>query len=186
MMPVVYCALAYSEAQLGNPARSMTASQHADMLLTMTVGLVDPIHIQTRLMLAEAALLRGDAEAAATEVAKITDRLAEEPDAVLLQDWYDDIGARIDTRTVGSLIVDLTPAELRVLEQLPTHLSLAEIGDHLYVSRNTVKSHTLSVYRKLSVAGRSQAVEKARELGLLDHLAGDASGDPPSNGSGSG
>jgi LuxR family transcriptional regulator, maltose regulon positive regulatory protein len=44
---------------------------------------------------------------------------------------------------------------------------LVEIGEHLYVSRNTVKTHTLSIYRKLGASGRSEAVERAGELGLL-------------------
>ena len=62
---------------------------------------------------------------------------------------------------------EMTAAEQRVLEQLETHLSLAAIADHLYVSRNTVKSHTLAIYRKLGVAGRGAAVERARSTGLL-------------------
>jgi len=72
-------------------------------------------------------------------------------------------------------MIDLTAAERRVLEQLATHRTLAEIGEHLYVSRNTVKTHTVSIYRKLVVSGRSEAVERAVELGLLD------SGQVPSN-----
>ncbi len=70
--------------------------------------------------------------------------------------------------------MELTTAEFRVLAQLPTHRSLVEIGEHLYVSRNTVKSHTQSIYRKLGVSGRSEAVARADELGLLDGPAGAA------------
>ena len=62
----------------------------------------------------------------------------------------------------------LTAAELRVLELLPTHLSPAEIGEALHISRNTVKGHLKAIYRKLEVSGRSDAVERARRLGLLD------------------
>jgi LuxR family maltose regulon positive regulatory protein len=61
----------------------------------------------------------------------------------------------------------VTAAELRVLEMLPTHHSLGAIGAELYVSRNTVKSHTIAIYRKLGVSSRAAAVERARELGLL-------------------
>jgi LuxR family maltose regulon positive regulatory protein len=42
-----------------------------------------------------------------------------------------------------------------------------EIGDRLYVSLNTVKSHSKSIFRKLGVSGRPEAVARARELGLL-------------------
>lgn len=61
----------------------------------------------------------------------------------------------------------LTDAELRVLHLLPTNLSLAEIGTQLLVSRNTVKSHATSIYRKLGAARRADAVELARRAGLL-------------------
>lgn len=61
----------------------------------------------------------------------------------------------------------LTRAELRVLPLLVTHLSFPEIGDRLHVSRHTVKAHAMSVYRKLNVSSRSEAVAKAREIGLI-------------------
>jgi LuxR family maltose regulon positive regulatory protein len=61
----------------------------------------------------------------------------------------------------------LTPAELRVLRLLPTHLSFREIGDHLFLSRHTVKTEAISTYRKLGVTSRSDAVRRAGELGLL-------------------
>ena len=61
----------------------------------------------------------------------------------------------------------LSAAEARVLRLLPTHLSLGEIGDELYISRNTVKTHVAAVYQKLHAATRTEAVSRARELGLL-------------------
>ncbi|MEE4276218.1 MAG: LuxR C-terminal-related transcriptional regulator, partial [Thermoleophilia bacterium] len=61
----------------------------------------------------------------------------------------------------------LTPAERRILELLPTHMSETQIGAQLFVSVNTVKTHLRAVYRKLGVASRAAAVERARELGLL-------------------
>jgi ATP/maltotriose-dependent transcriptional regulator MalT len=61
----------------------------------------------------------------------------------------------------------LTLAERRVLSLLPSHRSLKEIADELYLSRNTVKTHAISIYRKLGVAARSPAVDRARVLGLL-------------------
>jgi LuxR family transcriptional regulator, maltose regulon positive regulatory protein len=60
----------------------------------------------------------------------------------------------------------LTAAELRVLGFLPTHLSLQEISDRLYLSRPTVKTHVASIYDKLGVPGRSEAVETIERLGL--------------------
>jgi LuxR family maltose regulon positive regulatory protein len=61
----------------------------------------------------------------------------------------------------------LSEAELRVLPYLGTHLSFRQIGERLYVSRHTVKSHAIAVYRKLNVNSRDAAVDRAHELGLL-------------------
>jgi LuxR family transcriptional regulator, maltose regulon positive regulatory protein len=61
----------------------------------------------------------------------------------------------------------LSAAEMRVLQLLPTHLSLAEIGDELHTSRNTVKTQVAAVYRKLQCSTRTEAVHRGRDLGLL-------------------
>ena len=62
----------------------------------------------------------------------------------------------------------LTAAELRLLPMLPTHLSFPQIGEEMFLSPNTVKSHAVSIYRKLGATSRSQAVTRSRELGLLE------------------
>jgi LuxR family maltose regulon positive regulatory protein len=62
----------------------------------------------------------------------------------------------------------LTTAELRVLQLLPTHLSLSEIGDELHTSRNTVKTHVAAVYRTLHCSTRAEAVRRGRDLGLIE------------------
>jgi LuxR family maltose regulon positive regulatory protein len=61
----------------------------------------------------------------------------------------------------------LTTAELRVVQYLPSHLTFPEIGQQLWLSRHTVKSQAMSAYRKLGVSSRSEAVTRARQLGLL-------------------
>ena len=67
----------------------------------------------------------------------------------------------------GGSTSGLTAAELRLLPLLSTHLSFREIGERLYVSRNTIKTQAISVYRKLGVSSRSEAIERAAELGLV-------------------
>ena len=62
----------------------------------------------------------------------------------------------------------LTRAELRLLPLLSTHLSFREIGERLFVSRNTIKTQAISVYRKLGVSSRSDAIARATELGLVE------------------
>ena len=59
----------------------------------------------------------------------------------------------------------LTTAELRILPLLPTHLSFPEIAGQLSVSPHTVKSQVRSIYRKLGVSSRSEAVDLLAELG---------------------
>ena len=62
----------------------------------------------------------------------------------------------------------LTAAELRLLPLLATHLSFPQIGEEFFLSRHTIKSQAVSIYRKLGVASRNPAVTRARELGLLE------------------
>jgi ATP/maltotriose-dependent transcriptional regulator MalT len=61
----------------------------------------------------------------------------------------------------------LTQSEEAVLRRLTTTLSLREISQELHVSRNTVKTHTQAIYRKLRVSNRHDAVQRARELAIL-------------------
>jgi LuxR family maltose regulon positive regulatory protein len=61
----------------------------------------------------------------------------------------------------------LTGRELAVLRLLPGDLSLREIGAALFLSLNTVKTHTRSIYGKLEVATRADAVARAQEAGLI-------------------
>jgi LuxR family transcriptional regulator, maltose regulon positive regulatory protein len=76
--------------------------------------------------------------------------------------------ARAAQGQAGVILVEaLSERELSVLRYLPSRLSNREIGDELYVSLNTVKSHLKTIYRKLDVDRRDDAVRRARQLGLL-------------------
>jgi LuxR family maltose regulon positive regulatory protein len=66
-----------------------------------------------------------------------------------------------------ALIEPLSERELEVLRLIAVGLSNPEIAEHLYVSTNTIKAHAKSIYRKLDVHNRTQAVNRARELELL-------------------
>jgi LuxR family maltose regulon positive regulatory protein len=65
------------------------------------------------------------------------------------------------------LVEPLSEREMAVLRYLPSRLSNREIGAELFVSLNTVKSHLRTIYRKLGVERRDEAVRRARQLGLL-------------------
>jgi LuxR family transcriptional regulator, maltose regulon positive regulatory protein len=71
-----------------------------------------------------------------------------------------------DSRSRRMPVESLTPAELRVLKLLPTSTYL-QMAQTLYVSGNTVKTHLRSIYQKLGVTSRSQAIERAVDLRLL-------------------
>jgi LuxR family transcriptional regulator, maltose regulon positive regulatory protein len=115
-------------------------------------------------VLGEGAIDRADtvaAEQCAVAAAALLDRY---PDAGILRRRTLRLLEAVDRVRLAE---PLTPAERRVLELLPTHLTDAQIAGQLFVSRNTVKSHVKNLYRKLEVSSRADAVERAREVGLL-------------------
>jgi LuxR family maltose regulon positive regulatory protein len=65
------------------------------------------------------------------------------------------------------VLESMTPREREVLGYLPTHLTMGEIAAEILVSKNTAKTHTKSLYRKLGASSRSEAVAIARSNGLL-------------------
>jgi LuxR family maltose regulon positive regulatory protein len=95
--------------------------------------------------------------------------------ASLISEILDLLSGR--TPVVGSTHVEplaepLSESELRVLRYLPTNLQAPEIGAELVVSVNTIRTHMRHLYAKLGVHRRADAVERARELGLLSPVAG--------------
>jgi LuxR family transcriptional regulator, maltose regulon positive regulatory protein len=126
--------------------------------------------VQTRLELARAHLLLGDSEGAKTLFREASDVIRQRPDLGTLRVQARELR---DTLANVASVEDgwastLTAAELRLLPLLTTHLSFREIAERLFVSRNTVKSQAISVYRKLGASSRSEAIERALELGLVD------------------
>ena len=111
-----------------------------------------------------------DLAGARTLMREIDELLGHRPDLGTLageaQALRAQLAAERGARTAGPSA--LTAAELRVLPLLSAHLSFPEIGAEMGRSPSTVKSQAASIYRKLGAATRSQAVARARELGLLD------------------
>jgi LuxR family maltose regulon positive regulatory protein len=129
--------------------------------------------VQTRMELAQAHLTLRDADGAAAHLDRAVEILERHPNLGLLgrqtDALRDDIAcSREEGDFTGS---GLTAAELRLLPLLATHLSFREIGERLFVSRNTIKTQAISVYRKLGVSNRSAAIERAAEIGLVDPSA---------------
>ncbi len=126
--------------------------------------------IAALVLLGEMELLLGDQASAAAFARDADAGLRNETEAHLLRDRVDRLTKVLENspthhRTTRPI---LTPAEMRVLALLPTHLGLGEIAKAIYLSRNTVKTHAIAIYRKLGVSARGPAVERARSLGYLD------------------
>jgi LuxR family maltose regulon positive regulatory protein len=76
--------------------------------------------------------------------------------------------SRMPSEVEGEWIELLSEREIEVLQLIAEGLTNQEVGSKLYLSLNTVKVHTRNIYSKLNVNNRTQAVTKARALGLLD------------------
>jgi LuxR family transcriptional regulator, maltose regulon positive regulatory protein len=84
-----------------------------------------------------------------------------------IQDRLAGIKSALPSAAPRPPIEPLRQSELRVLRYLPTNLTAPEIASELYVSLNTVKTHTRNLYTKLGTHHRAEAVARARSLGLL-------------------
>jgi LuxR family transcriptional regulator, maltose regulon positive regulatory protein len=118
--------------------------------------------IETRILLAPALAALGRTGEAATLLEEAAALLATHPDAGTLPDWHAETVR--DLRLAGRRRQpsrELSDAERRILRLLATDLSLAEIGRELYLSTNTVKTHTRAIYRKLGVSSREEAAKAA-------------------------
>jgi LuxR family maltose regulon positive regulatory protein len=126
--------------------------------------------LETLLRMASLLLDMGDRRAAATHLDEARDVLTTLPDGAEAQ-WarLERLQQRIATGDPPaiSLTAGLTESEAAVLRLFQGAKSLREIGQQLDLSQNTIKSHARAIYRKLGVSARSDAVSKAREIGLM-------------------
>jgi LuxR family transcriptional regulator, maltose regulon positive regulatory protein len=125
--------------------------------------------VQTLLELGRAYLALDDVAGVKTALRQARDILQQRPDLGDLPAQVQNLRQTAEQTGGGSGggVSSLTTAELRLLPLLPTHLSFPEIAERLYLSRNTVKTQAISVYRKLGISSRSEAVQRVQELGLL-------------------
>lgn len=125
------------------------------------------LSIRVRLQLAKAQLSLGDRAAARQLVREMDELQAKRAVGGELDAEVARFRAGLDRDGTAGGTAPLTPAELRLLPYLQTHLTIAEIGGRLFVSRNTASTQVSSIYRKLAVTSRGAAVARATELGLL-------------------
>jgi LuxR family maltose regulon positive regulatory protein len=128
--------------------------------------------VQVRLELARGFVTVRDAGAGQEQLDEALALLRRSPGLGSLNARAEELQREVDETPEheGGHLAGLTRAELRLLPLLATHLSFREIAEQLFVSRNTIKTQAISVYRKLGVSSRSEAVAEAQRLGLGEHL----------------
>ena len=148
-------------------ARSLLAGfQRARGRLTHAMPL---LAVQARVEAIRALLALADGAGARTLLREVDEILRLRPGLGVLETQVEDVRAQVDAIPGGGFGAStLTGAELRVLPLLQTHHTFRGIGEQLFVSQNTVKTQAISIYRKLGVSSRSDAVATAVEMGLLD------------------
>lgn len=156
-----------------DPTASATLGE-ARRLTTQLGDVVPWFAVCGRLIQARAAVSLGEGALARQLLTEARARMTPDLHDSLAQDLQDDVQRSLALMTVDGMAAPvLTAAELRVLQFLPSHLQLPQIGEHLFVSANTVKTHVMSIHRKLGVNSRAETVTRARELGLLEAPADD-------------
>ena len=165
------CAVqARSALHRGDAAAAQQELVSAQELRPSLTYAVPHLAIQVRIELIRVYLALADLAGARTLMREVDELLRRRPGMGILVGQAEALRAQLSRqrgRTSPGASA-LTAAELRVLPLLATHLRSAEIAAELFVSVHTVKSQQASLYRKLGTSSRSQAVARARQLGLLE------------------
>jgi LuxR family maltose regulon positive regulatory protein len=163
-----FSAMSLAQA-LSHDPRARSTLAKARQMTASTQGIAPWFAVSGRLVQARAAVTLGDRPLARQLLSDAKAHLTPDLRSDLLLGLLDDVEEKLRLLTVEGISAgSLTEAEIRVLRFLPSHLNYPQIGERLFVSRNTVKTHALSVYRKLNVSTRAEAVDRGRALGLLD------------------
>jgi LuxR family maltose regulon positive regulatory protein len=157
----------------GDLARGREELVHAQLARPLASHALPATVIVALLEVARAYLAIADPAGAGSAVAEAERILDRRPDVGALADQLAEVRGRVHGASQAlPLPSTLTPAELRVLPMLSTHLMFQEIADRLHVSKHTVKAQVVSIYGKLGVSSRGEAVDRAIEIGLLEPFPG--------------
>ena len=152
----------------GDHIRARSDLTHLAGIVPHLTWAVPWLAIQARVEMARAHLGLGEVAMARALINGMDEVLAHRPDVGALRQTVDALRAQVAASAVATRADSLTEAELRLVPLLTTHLSFIEIAELQVLSPNTVKSQAISIYRKLGASSRSDAVARARELGLLE------------------
>jgi LuxR family maltose regulon positive regulatory protein len=165
---IVHALVARTAAHVGDVSRARESLGQAARLRPQLTYAVPFLAVQTLLELGRAYLALADAPGARVVLREAGAILRLRPDLGRLPHEVAELRSTLDTLQVGAVgASSLTAAELRLVPLLSTHLSFREIGERLHVSRHTVKTQAISVYRKLGVSSRSEAIDRVVKIGLL-------------------
>ena len=158
--------LAVHRGDLKEADRQLTQAMRARPTCTFVLPW---LAVRARLQLAKVYWATGDQSTARTLLREIDDVLLNRPALGALIEEVSEFRRIVTSSTqVGATGGSpLSPAELRLLPYLQTHLTFGEIGERLFISRNTVSTEVASIYRKLGVSSRNDAVQHATTIGLL-------------------
>jgi LuxR family maltose regulon positive regulatory protein len=159
---ITYTVVAHVLSRRGDLGGAAAAADRAAALLPRLTEAFWTQMIETRILLAPALAALGRTAEANARLDEAAELLAEQRDAGKLPDWHAEAVRKL--RLTGRRPQPsqaLSDAERRILRLLATDLTLREIGRELYLSLNTVKTHTHSIYRKLGVSSRADAVKAA-------------------------
>jgi LuxR family maltose regulon positive regulatory protein len=165
---LVYAASALACAHWRQPAEARRDAARAMRLFAVLSGMASWLSTEGRVIAAEAYLALGD-PGNTRECLRAAERgLARLGDAPMLRRRFEEAHSAAIGQAGVTNGPALTAAEIRVVQFLPTHLSFREIASRLHVSRNTVKTQVMSAYRKLGASSRTEAVDVARQLALVE------------------
>jgi LuxR family transcriptional regulator, maltose regulon positive regulatory protein len=165
---VVYAAAARVAIHHGNRDRADQDLARAKQLQPQATHALPYYAVQARLELVRAYLALSDVAAARTVLREVDDLMRWRPDLGALPLQANQLRSQLDHLGADAIAMSsLTIAERRLLPLLPTHHSFREIGQHLHISQHTVKTQAMSIYRKLGVSSRGQAIQQLQEIGLL-------------------
>jgi LuxR family transcriptional regulator, maltose regulon positive regulatory protein len=168
MSPLLHAVAARTALHHGDIPRAQAHLARADRLRPLLTSAMPHRAVQTLLELARGHLALTDVAGARILLREVRFILQQRPRLGILPTQADQLQSKLDTlRETTTSAATLTTAELRLLPLLATHLTYREISERLYLSRHTVKSHALSVYRKLGASSRSQAIQRLQQTGLL-------------------
>jgi LuxR family transcriptional regulator, maltose regulon positive regulatory protein len=167
LVSAVQARVALHRGDLPAARQQLISAQRLRHLLTYALPY---FAVQARVELIRVHLALADLAGARTLLREVDELLRRRPGLVNLAGEAQALRTRLAKEHGSSApgASSLTAAELRLLPLLPTHLPFSQIGEEFFLSRNTIKSQANSIYRKLGASTRSQAVARARELGLLD------------------